>query len=71
MNDTEYDELWQITEEAADRLITCEGRSGIHYELISLLKSKHGMIAMSREEAIKIGRKLCDEYITAQLAEER
>ncbi len=69
MTELEYSELWQLTEEAADRLITGEGRSGTHYELIAMLKTKYGMVAMTREESIKIGRRLCDEFITAQLAE--
>ena len=69
MNDEDYDELWQLTEEAADRLITGEGRSGMHYELIALLRRKYKMTAMTREEAIKFGRKICDKYTTAQLAE--
>ncbi len=69
MTELEYNELWQLTEEAADRLITGEGRSGTHYELIATLKTKYGMTAMTREESIKIGRKLCDEYMTAQLEE--
>ena len=62
MNDLEYNELWQLTEEAADRLISGEGRSGTHYELIALLRSKHGVVAMTREESVKLGRKLCIEY---------
>jgi len=44
MTDLEYDELWQLTEEAAERLISGTGRSGTHYELIALLRSKHGKI---------------------------
>lgn len=70
MTDQEYNELWQLTEEAADRLITGEGRSGTHYEFIAMLKTKYGMVAMTREESIKIGRRLCDEYMTAQMAAE-
>ena len=63
MSEQEYYELMTITEEAADRLYSGEGRSGVHYELIALLKSKHGVLAMSREEAVRAGRKLCDEYV--------
>lgn len=69
-NDQDYDALWQLTEEAADRLFSGEGRSGMHYELIALLKNKYGITAMTREESVKFGRRLCDEYVTAQLAEE-
>ena len=50
-------------------LARLQGRSGTHYELIALLRRKHKMTAMTREEAIKFGRKICDEYTTAQLAE--
>jgi len=62
-NDAEFDELQQLTLEAKDRL-SGEGRSGIHYELIALL-SKYGYNPMSREEAIRIGQRLCDEYVAA------
>ena len=68
MTDQEYDDLWQMTEEAADRLITGEGEPGIHYRLIAKLRT-HGITAMTREEAIRCGRKICDEYVTAQLAD--
>jgi len=69
MSEQDYYELWQLTEEAADRLFSGEGRSGMHYELIALLKRKHNKIAMTREESIKIGRELCVEYEMSLLAE--
>lgn len=69
MNWQQYDELMQLTQEANDRLTENEGRSGTHYELIALL-SKYGVNAWTREEAVELGQKVCDEFIAAQLAEE-
>lgn len=65
MTDQQFDELQQLVLEAEDRLITGEGRSGTHYELIALL-GKYGINALSREEAIQQGQRLCDEYIYCQ-----
>jgi len=64
-NDAEFDELQQLTLEAKDRLISGEGRSGAHYELMALL-GKFGYNAMGREEAVQIGQRLCDEYLAAE-----
>lgn len=69
MTEQDYDELWQLTEEAAERLFSGEGRSGMHYELIALLKRKYDKTAMTREESIKIGRALCVEYEMSIYAE--
>jgi len=64
MNQQQYDELQQLVLDAQDRLITGEGRSGVHYELMHLL-ARYGKHAMSREESIKMGQKLCDEFLYA------
>ena len=62
MNQQEYYELQQLVDDARDRLITGEGQSGVHYMLMHVL-AKHRINVMSREEAIKQGQKLCDEYL--------
>ena len=69
MNWQQHDELQQLTLEAEDRLRGGEGRSGTHYELMNLI-GKYGLTAMTREEAVEKGQRLCDEFIASQLAEE-
>lgn len=65
MDYNSYSELQEVVEVAQDRLITGEGPSGIHYQLMHILKMKYGVVCMSREEAIRKGQKLCDEYIAS------
>jgi hypothetical protein len=66
MNEQQYYELQDLTLEATDRLSSGEGRSGTHYELMYLL-GRLGIFVNSREEACKVGQRLCDEYIQAEL----
>lgn len=60
---------YQIIQETADiaqeRLLTGEGRSGVHYELIHLLGTV-GVFCFSREEAIKKANKICREFLESE-----
>lgn len=58
----EYNELADLADVGEDRLITGSGRSGVHYELMHVL-GRHGIFVMSREEAVKAARKLCNEFL--------
>lgn len=60
----EYDSLSDLYHEAYDRIQsggTGAGWSGIHYELINILR-QYGQAPNSREEAIRMLKKLLDEY---------
>ena len=69
MTAQDFQELAMLTDTAEDCLQSL--RFGSHYALKLLMKNKHGIITTSREDTIKKARTLCDEYITAQLTEEK
>jgi hypothetical protein len=53
----QYYQLDQLVFDAEDRLKTGSGPSGIHYELMNILRQL-GAFANSREDAIRQGKKL-------------
>lgn len=60
----EYDRLSELYREAYDRVQsggTGAGWSGIHYELINVLR-QYDQVPNSRDEAIRMLKKLLDEY---------
>lgn len=65
----EYNELESMYEEAKDRIVAGTGFSGIHFHLSHVLR-QHGRTAMGRESSVREMKKLLDEFVTAQLAEE-
>jgi len=62
----EYSELSQCVDTAKERLIGGQGPSGSHYLLIHILRKDHGIVAMSREEAIKKATQLLDDFVMVQ-----
>ncbi len=60
----EYDRLSDLYREAYDRIQsggTGAGWSGIHYELMNALR-QYGLAPNSRDEVIRMLKKLLDEY---------
>jgi len=60
----EYDQLSDLYREAYDRVQsggTGAGWSGIHYELMNVLR-QYGKVPNGREEAIRMLKQLLDEY---------
>ena len=60
----EYNELAHMADMAEENMTSM--RFGSHYLLIPKLKSKHGVVARDRRDAIRKARKLCDEYLYAK-----
>jgi hypothetical protein len=58
----QYNELAELADTGQDRLLTGSGESGVHYYIMHILRG-HGICVMSREEAIRAARKLCNEYL--------
>ncbi len=65
----EYNELETMYEEAKDRIVAGTGFSGIHFHLTHILRT-HGRTAMGRESSVSEMKKLLDEFVISQLAEE-
>ena len=61
----QFYELDRIVFDAEDRLKTGQGPSGIHYELMNLLRIL-GTMANGREDAIKQGKRLLREWEESQ-----
>jgi hypothetical protein len=60
----EYDQLSDLYREAYDRVQsggTGAGWSGIHYELMNIIR-QYGKVPNGRDEAIRMLRQLLDEY---------
>lgn len=60
----EYDQLSDLYREAYDRVQsggTGAGWSGIHYELMNILR-QYGKVPNGREDAIRMLKQLLDEY---------
>jgi hypothetical protein len=57
----QYIELQNAVDEAKERLDGA-GASGAHYLLNNILR-RYGVFGMSREETIKLGQNLCNEFL--------
>lgn len=64
----QFYELERVTWEAQDRLTTGSGQSGIHYDLLYILRGL-GVFANGREDGIKQAKRILSEWETAQAAE--
>ena len=60
-------ELSYRADQAEENMTTT--RFGEHARLMEILEREHGIRVRDRREAIKVARRLCDEYLYAQEAE--
>ena len=65
MTREQFDELQELVLEAKDRLESNMYASGSHFYLMHLL-GQYKVFAITREQTVEFGQKLCDEWIQAQ-----
>jgi len=62
-NIEQYNELAELADAGYDRIYNGTGESGTHYYIMHILQSKYKIPTNSREEAIKVAYRLCNEYL--------